>query len=320
MTKCSHSVALASERTIEATDDRPVRAESVLGRDCGEVDQQPLGGAHFGIGRREHDLAGLGVSWPRDPDLPAGTARPAIRRCSRRTRPFARDTWPRTCLTCVMLAPAFTSRVASVCRAWWVVCPGRLISSNSSHSLKRTENVDGEIDRSKVGFLIRLGNRAMARRWAAVGIDPVLLSKRLDRLGLPCPDYVVHAARNLDGVVELADLRHVDPHPRPAEVLADAVESQPDDLANTPAALDLDRPDVAQCRCREGRPSRRAGCSPDRSACRSASSVNGRGFLNEVAPPYGIATMNSRRTPAELAAPESIAQRITLRSAFMTIG
>src|SRR6266704_3448601 len=105
---------------------------------------------------------------------------------------MASETWPRTCLTWAMLAPAATSRVARVLRAWWLVWPGRSTCSLASQSLNATANVAG----------------------------------------------------NLDGVVELADLGHVDPQPGPAQVLADAVEAEPDDLADPPPASQLDPPDV----------------------------------------------------------------------------
>jgi hypothetical protein len=41
-----------------------------------------------------------------------------------------------------MLAPAATSWVARVCRAWWVVWPGRLTSSEASQALNATLNVE----------------------------------------------------------------------------------------------------------------------------------------------------------------------------------
>src|SRR6266849_1525860 len=71
---------------------------------------------------------------------------------------------------------------------------------------------------------------------ARVLFEPELLKC----LGLTGQDDVVDVTRDLDRVVELADLGHVHPHPGPAQVLTHAIETQFDDLADAAPAAHLD--------------------------------------------------------------------------------
>jgi hypothetical protein len=150
------------------------------------------------------------------------------------------------------------------------------------------------------------------------GIGTELGVEPLDGFHLPAQDEIVGVAGDLDGVVEFAHLGHVHPHPGAAQMFADAVQTELDDLADPSPAPHLDRPDV--CHAAVVRIPRVEQRDVRRVAQRGQHGVvNGRGFFDDGAraPPNGKATMNSRGSPAGFAAPDSSAQRSTRRTAFM---
>src|SRR5664279_20969 len=144
-----------------------------------------------------------------------------------------------------MLAPASTSLVARVCLAWWVVCPGSPMPSEESHALNATANRDG--DRAFQGRVRHpSGEQRNRPSLPRVGVGTELAAEPPQGLALPGADEIVDVTGDLDGVVEFADLGHVHPHPGPAQVLANTIEAQLDDLPNPSPAAHLDRPDVRQ--------------------------------------------------------------------------